>query len=258
MKPRTVRFPIIVLALLVGAVMACGLPTSTPTPEPIHNDDLVATSVAATQTAFALETIAAAAEQTATPTVEVPTPTSTEPPGSPTPTATDSPPPGGVSLNCDGTYQRVRITDGGSSGKTVSVDNWDGSSWVNVWNYAGGDPMIKQIQDEAGYYEFLGCQKLLIVPEVYGGSGAVLLLKIYVWNGAGMTNVYTDDGVHGSWSKVGDTIVMEESLYLYGEPNCCPCNRQFLEYTWDGAAFVQTGSAVNPTYSGTPPPECTP
>jgi hypothetical protein len=257
MNKRMHRYPLLALVVLLGSVLACDLPGATPTEE-VNTDDLVATSVAATQTAYALETLAAVTADTQTPTVEAPTVTSTESPESPTATATETPPPGGVSLNCDGTYQRVRITDGGASGKTVSVDNWDGSAWINVWNYSSGDPMIKQIQDEAGYYEFLGCQKLIIIPEVYGGSGAILELRIYVWNGSGLTNVYTHDGTHGSWSKVGDTIVFEESLYLYGEPNCCPCNRQVLEYTWDGAAFVQTGSAINPTYSGTPPPECSP
>lgn len=161
-------------------------------------------------------------------------------------------------MNCDGTYQRMRIVDGGASGKTVYIDNWDGSTWVNVWFYAGGDPMTKQIEAEAGTYTFLGCQKLVVIPERYTGSGAVLLLKIYLWNGAGLTLVYNHEGVHGTWSKVGDTIVFEESIYLYGEPNCCPCNRQFLEHTWDGAAFVQTGSMISPTYTGTPPPQCVP
>jgi len=257
MKQRMHQYPLLALVILLVCALACDLPTSTPT-STVDHDDVVATSVAATQTAYALETLAAVTVDTKTPTVEAPTPTYTESPESPTATATETPPPGGVSLNCDGTYQRVRLTDGGAAGKTVSVDNWDGSAWINVWNYAGGDPMIKQIQDEAGYYEFLGCQKLVIIPEVYGGSGVILELRIYIWNGSGLTNVYTHDGTHGSWSKVGDTIVFEESLYLYGEPNCCPCNRQVLEYTWDGVSFVQTGSAINPTYSGTPPPICVP
>ena len=176
------------------------------------------------------------------------------PPGAsgPTPTA----PAGGVSLNCDGTYQRLRITDGGAAGKTASVDNWDSSSWVNVWNWAGGDPMVRQITNEAGLYSFGGCQQLVVVPMVYGGSGAVLEMTVHVWNGSGLTEVYLHEGTHGTWSHSGANLTFEESVYLYGEPNCCPCNRQYLQHTWDGSAFVQTGSAVNPTYSGTPPPEC--
>jgi hypothetical protein len=138
----------------------------------------------------------------------------------------------------------------------VDTALWDGSSWVNVWNWAGGDPMVRQITNEAGLYSFGGCQQLVVVPMVYGGSGAVLELTIHVWNGSGLTEVYLHEGTHGTWSRSGANLAFEESVYLYGEPNCCPCNRQYLQHTWDGSAFVQTGSAVNPTYSGTPPPEC--
>jgi mycoredoxin len=118
--------------------------------------------------------------------------------------------------------------------------------------------MIRQIEEQAGYYPFGDCQQLVIVPIRYSGSGAVLELGIHEWNGAGLSQVYFNDGVHGTWSKAGDNIIFEESLYLYGEPNCCPCNRQTLQHTWDGEAFVQTGSAITPTYSGTPPPMCVP
>jgi hypothetical protein len=250
-KVHTTRITLFVTLALLAAGLACALPTET--------DDVVVTCVAATLPASTDEATQTHSPTTTPPPAE-PTATPTEPVATPTNsvTPTDTPPPGGVSLNCDGTYQRVRISDAGTSGKTVSVDNWDGSSWINVWNYAGGDAMIKQIEAEAGYYTFLGCQKLVIVPERYAGSGAVLNLKIYVWNGAGMSTVYTNEGVHGTWSKLGDMILFEESLYLYGEPNCCPCNRQGLEHTWDGAAFTQTGSQISPTYSGTPPAECTP
>lgn len=171
---------------------------------------------------------------------------------------TNTPPPEGVSLNCDGSYQRFRLVDQGAGGKTVSVDNWVNGGWINVWNLASGDPMTRQIEDEAGYYQFGGCQQLVVVPMRYTGSGAVLDLSIHVWNGNGLSQVYFNDGVHGEWSKVSDKIIMEESLYLYGEPNCCPCNRQVLEHTWNGTAFLQTGSAINTTYTGTPPAECTP
>jgi len=178
------------------------------------------------------------------------------PPGVALPTAT--PPAGGVSFNCDGTYQRIRFTDAGAAGKTVWLDNWEGGSWVNYWSLEGGDAMVRQIEAEAGYYNFGACQKLLIVPLRYTGSGAVLELQVYRWTGAGVSLVYSHEGTHGDWSKLGDMITFEESIYLYGEPNCCPCNRQALEHTWDGSGFVQTGSSINPTYTGDPPDHCVP
>jgi hypothetical protein len=184
------------------------------------------------------------------------------PPGglaaAPPPTATLTPgaPPGGVSLNCDGTYQRVRITDAGAAGKTAWVDSWTGMAWVNMWSYVGGDAMVRQIEDDAGAYQFLGCQRLVILPLRYTGSGANLELLVFVWVGATMNQVYQHSGVHGTWTKIGDTLTFEESIYLFGEPNCCPCNRQTLQHTWNGSAFLQTGISTSPTYPGTPPPEC--
>jgi hypothetical protein len=251
----------LVILLTLSLLAGCNLPLPR------------ADSIAATVTAARAGAPTAAIPSPVGPTPVEPTPADSTPvepptavgpspvPDTPTPippTPTSPPSPGGVSLNCDGTYQRLRITDGGASGKTVSVDSWDGSSWVNVWNIFGGDPMIRQIEAEAGYYTFGACQKLVIVPIRYSGSGAILELGIHAWNGSGLSQVYFNDGVHGSWSKVGDNVIFEESLYLYGEPNCCPCSRQTLQYTWDGSAFVQTGSAITPTYVGTPPPICVP
>jgi hypothetical protein len=171
---------------------------------------------------------------------------------------TAEPPAGGVSLQCDGTYQRFRITDGGAAGKTASVDTWDGTAWVNVWNWAGGDPMAKQIEDGAGLYSFGSCEQFVVIPERLAGSGTILQLTIHRWTGAGLLEVFYIDGPHASWTLTDDGFLFEESVYLYGEPNCCPCNRQYLQYAWNGSSFDQIGSAVNPTYTGTPPAECTP
>ena len=89
-------------------------------------------------------------------------------------------------------------------------------------------------------------------------SGNSLQLTIYAWDGVGMVETYRHDGVHGDWAKLGDMITFEESLYLFDEPNCCPCNRQYLEHTWDGIGFQQTGSLILPTYEGEPPDHCQP
>jgi hypothetical protein len=180
--------------------------------------------------------------------------------GSPaeTPTASPTPPPGGVSLNCDGTYQKLTIVDGGPVGKTATLSTWDGSSWIDVWSFSGGDPMMQQIEAEAGLYPFGACRQLIIIPLRYSGSGVLLDLTIYEWTGAAVSQVYFHQGVHGDWSKDGDTIEFVESVYLYGEANCCPCNRQTTHHTWDGSAFVQVDQVITPTYTGTPPEWCTP
>lgn len=175
-----------------------------------------------------------------------------------TPTPSPTPPPGGVSLNCDGTYQKLTIVDGGATGKTATLSNWDGGSWIDVWSFSGGDPMIQQIEEEAGLYPFGDCRQLIVIPLRYSGSGVILDLTIYEWTGAAVSQVYHYQGVHGDWSKDGDSIEFVESVYLYGEANCCPCNRQTTLHTWNGSAFVQVDQVVTPTYTGTPPEWCTP
>ena len=165
---------------------------------------------------------------------------------------------GGLSLNCDGSSQRVRVVPGGAAGRTVAVDAWLAGNWVNVWSVSGGDPMIQQIEPEAGTYRFGECRNLVVVPIRYSGSGADLRLEIYAWDGAGMRQVYSHDGTKGDWSKIGDSIRFTEAKFLYGEPNCCPCAVQTTEHTWDGDRFAETRTAVEPTYSGVPPEYCQP
>jgi hypothetical protein len=146
-------------------------------------------------------------------------PASISPPA--TPTAT--PPPDGISLNCDGT------------------------AWVNVWNMSSGDPNLKQLMDEAGYYEFLGCQNLVIVPFRHSNPQVFYELGVHVWNGAGLTQVYYNEGHYGEWEKIGDRIRFREASKL-GTVNNGPlgsCEWVTLEHTWDGVDFIQTGSAVD-------------
>jgi len=252
----TKRSRIVALSFLILLLvsMACNL-------EDITGDDSVTleTAVAATLDAItaSLTNEPGATTEIPNPTVETPYPTN-HPTVTAMPSPSHTPPPEGISLSCDGTYQRVSVIDGGAAGKTVFVDNWDGASWVEVWRIEGGDPMNQQIEDSAGPYLFGECTYLVIVPILYGGSGAVIELTIYAWDGTGIVEVYRHDGVHGDWEKLGDMVTFEESLYLFDEPNCCPCNRQYLEHTWDGSTFQQSGSLISPTYEGDPPDHCQP
>jgi hypothetical protein len=233
-----IRIPLVCLSLLLIGALACSLPQ--PTPEGADTDQL-ATDVAATLTASATQPSIPPSTPTATETPLPSTPSPTALPPSSTPTHT--PPPDGVSLNCDGTFQRVRILDEGLSGKTISVDNWDGSAWINVWNASSGDPNLRQLTEQAGYYEFGGCQKLVIVPMRHSGPHIWLELGIHVWNGSGLSQVYFNEGNYGEWTKIGDVIRFREATTLGGSP-LGPCEWTTLEHEWDGATFAQTGSDI--------------
>jgi hypothetical protein len=192
------------------------------------------------------------ATATATPTM---TPEPTTPPTS---TATPSPPSDGVSLNCDGSYQRLRVLDGGDTGRSLHLDSWEGGAWHEVWSLEAGDPMIRQLTAEAGLYAFGGCRQLIVAPLRYAGSGAVLELQVLAWTGDAVVEVYRNDGIGGDWRQDGDRLVFEKSLYLYNEPNCCPCNRERSVHRWNGTAFLEEQTEINPTYTGTPPAICQP
>jgi hypothetical protein len=191
---------------------------------------------------------------TLTPTI-TPSPTPTPTP-TPTITPTPMPPAGGVSLNCDNTFQRIQISEAGSLGQTLTVDDWSGSAWESAWIIASGDPMQRQIEDSAGLYQFGGCEQLVVVPLRYTGSGAILELAVFKWNGSGLDQAYSHSGSHGSWEVDGDSLIFERSVYLYGESNCCPCNREVVRYRWTGDEFVELSTDLEPTYSGSPPPYC--
>ncbi|OGO18599.1 MAG: hypothetical protein A2Z14_12095 [Chloroflexi bacterium RBG_16_48_8] len=252
---KRLRIILTSFSILLMASLACNLDKIISDSEPGELE----TSVAATLDAFSATLTQEAPLPTGTPPTPIEIPTGTQHPTvTPEPTSTFTPPPEGLSLNCDGTYQRVRLVDGGASGKTLFVDHWTGAAWEEVWRVEGGDPMNQQIEDTAGPYLFGDCQYMVIVPIRFSGSGAILELKIYAWNGSEMVEGYAHDGVHGDWQKLGDMITFEESIYLYDEPNCCPCNRQYLEHSWDGTDFVQTGSLISPTYEGDPPDYCQP
>jgi len=169
------------------------------------------------------------------------------PPGvqlAPLPTATATPPPGGISFNCDGMYQRVRLADSGATGKTISVDNWNGTTWVNVWNTSGGDPNLRQVTDDSGYYTFGECQKLLVVVFRYSNPQVTLELTIHRWNGAGLNQVYANAGDYGEWVKIDNRVQFKEASKLGTVNNgpLGPCEWMTLEHTWDGSAINQTGS----------------
>lgn len=245
MKPR---FAVAIGSALLLMAWACrGTPTNEPDP------DLVATSVAETLTSLPpTATAIPALDPSATASPAEPTLSAT-----PTTSATPTPPVDGISLNCDGTYQRVRGVDLGPSGRALALDQWNGSGWSEAWSFEAGDPMIRQMQPEAGAYAFGGCRRLLMVPLIYTGSGAVLELHVFGWTGTEAIELFQGDGIHGTWRIEGDKIIIEESLYLFDEPICCPCNRQVESHRWNGTAFVESSSEIHPTYTGTPPPMCT-
>ena len=176
------------------------------------------------------------------------------------PTATPKPPPDGASLNCDGTYQKFRFVDGGAEfGRIAIVDLWEGEKWKEIWRYTPGDPNLAQIElANAGFHEFLPCQTLLVIPVRNSGSGAILDIYVYYWNGSSIDLTLSLTGLtQGSWSLADNIVNVDYAVYQFNEPQAAPCNRENATYVWNSGLFGFTESHTYPTYSGDPPPECT-
>jgi hypothetical protein len=163
-------------------------------------------------------------------------------------------------MNCDGTYQRFRFRDGGEeNGRIAIIDVWDGKKWNETWSYSAGDPMTAQVElDETGIHEFLKCQNLLVIPVRYSGSGAILDIFVYYWNGDSIELTLSLTGnSQGSWYRIDNHLYVDYAVYLFNEPLAAPCNRETAEYTWNSGIFGFTSANMYVTYSGSPPSECT-
>jgi eukaryotic-like serine/threonine-protein kinase len=176
------------------------------------------------------------------------------------PTATPRPPPDGVSMNCDGTYQKFRFVDGGAeSGRIAIVDLWNGSQWKELWRYTPGDPNLAQIElANAGFHEFMPCQTLLVIPVRYSGSGTILDIYVYYWTGSVIDLTLSLTGLtQGEWSLFDNIVNVDYAVYQFNEPLSSPCNRENATYVWNSGLFGFKESHTYPTYSGDPPAECT-
>jgi eukaryotic-like serine/threonine-protein kinase len=176
------------------------------------------------------------------------------------PTATPKPPPDGLSMNCDDTYQRFRLKDGGEGvGTIVVVDLWENETWVERWSFSSNDPEFHTIDiATTGFYTFLPCQTLLVIPVKAAGTGGYLDVNVFYWTGNTIDLTFSVTSLaKGAWYQVDNRMFAEYAVYYFGEPEAAPCNRGTDGYIWNNGLFAFDSSFVNPTYSGDPPPECT-
>lgn len=175
------------------------------------------------------------------------------------PTPTPKPPPDGVSMNCDGTYQRYRLKDAGPGlSPTLILDLWKNEQWVETWSYAPPDPEFHTIDvSSVGFYEFRPCQTLLVIPVRSQGTGAYLDLYVYYWTGSTVEPTFTLTGMtKGAWRQQESNLFVDYAVYLFGEPEAMPCNIVTDQYVWNNGIFGFSSSEMKPTYQGSPPPEC--
>lgn len=83
------------------------------------------------------------------------------------------------------------------------------------------------------------------VPQVvvrirYSGTGSILEAHVLSFKG-GTTERLADITAYKGWMEYQENgYLVTQPLYLYNEPNCCPCRMETVTYTWDGATFATT------------------
>ncbi|HLF09260.1 MAG TPA: hypothetical protein VI789_07935 [Dehalococcoidia bacterium] len=197
--------------------------------------------------------------------------TPTPPPPAPSPTATATPlPADAVDLNCDGSYERlITATDTSVPRPTppvisITVEPLDRpAGGLTVYSTERADIAVLESPQARA---FGGCEQLIVVPVRLSGSGSILQLLVFRWNGSATAKVLEETAAHGRWSASGARLTLTGAVYLFNEPNCCPCNLLDRTYAWDDQRFGLANEAIKPAEprllpelcSGTPVPLRTP
>ncbi|MBN1921185.1 MAG: hypothetical protein JW892_08080 [Anaerolineae bacterium] len=121
----------------------------------------------------------------------------------------------------------------------------------NTWEELGESPST-MLLDEYSFLMFNQIEAVDIVsltgevlPQVvvrirYSGTGSILEAHILSFRDGAMQSLADITAYKGWMEYQREGYVLSYPLYLYNEPNCCPCRRETVTYTWDGAAFVTT------------------
>jgi hypothetical protein len=177
--------------------------------------------------------------------------TPTPPPPAPSPTATATPlPVDAVDLNCDGRYERLITATDTSVPRpvppviSITVEPLDRPAGrLAVYSTERADIAVLESPQALA---FGACEQLIVVPVRLSGSGSILQLLVFRWNGSATAKVLEETASHGRWSASGARLTLTGAVYLYNEPNCCPCNLLERTYAWDGQRFDLVNEAIKP------------
>lgn len=119
----------------------------------------------------------------------------------------------------------------------------------NTWEELGESPST-MVLDEYSFLMFNQIEAVDIVsltgepiPQVvvrvrYSGTGSILEAHILSFRNGVMQSLADIIAYKGWMEYQRDGYVLSYPLYFYNEPNCCPCRRETVTYTWDGATFA--------------------
>lgn len=82
----------------------------------------------------------------------------------------------------------------------------------------------------------------VVVRIRYSGTGAILEAHVLSFEGGTAQSLEDITAYKGGMDYHAGGFTVIQPLYLYNEPNCCPCRMETATYTWDGAAFAVTAT----------------
>lgn len=80
----------------------------------------------------------------------------------------------------------------------------------------------------------------------YAGTGAILDLEILSFEGGERELLLERTAYKGGVNYAEDEFVLIQPLYLYNEPNCCPCRVESVTYTWVETSFEAVQRVIEP------------
>ncbi|MFP4345676.1 MAG: Kelch repeat-containing protein [Anaerolineales bacterium] len=93
----------------------------------------------------------------------------------------------------------------------------------------------------------------------YAGTGAILDLEILSFAGGERELLLERTAYKGGVNYAEEEFVVSQPLYLYNEPNCCPCRVESTTYAWDGTSFYAAQRVIEPVEgAGEEGSECPP
>ena len=123
----------------------------------------------------------------------------------------------------------------------------------NTWETLGASPSTMPL-DETSFFGYDRIEAVdvisltgdavpqLVVRIRYAGTGSILEAHVLSFKG-GVTASLADITAYKGWMEYqGNGYLVSQPLYLYNEPNCCPCRKETVTYAWDGVAFTASAA----------------
>ncbi len=86
----------------------------------------------------------------------------------------------------------------------------------------------------------------LLTEEQRGGSGACATWRVIASAAGGAAEIYRREGCDTEISAVDGALEIREAVFEPGDPHCCPTAYRTTVLEWDGQAWAEVSTEVEP------------